>query len=394
MKKGAFTAEWFIISKKKIYKITGSIFALIMIVVLGYGAKWYFENRNPSGSDRTRAARFLTLDGQVTVRRASNNLTVPATRDMELEPGDTIQTSSNSSALVEYEDGSRITIRPGSTIILKEDNKARVVNDLKDGKIKVTTTDGTTTQHIVALPGATKAVVDKASDASIDVSGEKSSIVVGRGFTTVSNAQGSQKLAADQRADIDKGAIKVAQLMPAPKLDLPENAKQFLIEKNAGEINFSWQPVPEADRYRLMISSSISFPEQALAVNIDALGNTKYTWRTPVDGSYFWRVQAINKDGVEGKWSDTPNFSIQTKKQGKEIPIQLKKIEEIHRLLVEIQGTTKPGAMVTINGRLVQIDAAGNFKDNVSFPADVRERTIVIEAKDQNGNTGRKEQRL
>jgi hypothetical protein len=377
--------EWFIISKKTIYKAIGSVIALVLLVVIGFVIKTSFENRKALDLTTSKSSRFLKIEGKVTIKKASNGTTIPASPYVELEPGDSVQTGSGATALIEYEDGSRYTVKSDSTIILKENSK-QVVSRLEDGGVKVSTLDNSR-RHIVGVPSGERTEFASGSDVGIDTRAGKTTIVVGRGLPTVFTSQGQQNLQANQRLDISKEGVKLTDLPPPPKLQTPENAKQLLISPQE-IVTFSWQPVAVASGYRLAVSPNISFPEQSLTVNSSQLTEASYKWSKPISGNYFWRVQAINKEGYEGNWSEPVNFSVLVRKEaGKDIPLKITKRTEISRLLIEIEGVTSPGVLLTINNIQVDIDEKGRFKHAVTFSNNVPERIITIEAQDPNGNT-------
>src|SRR5437762_13810564 len=101
--------EWFVVSKKSIYRVIIYTLTLLFFVGVAYGIKYWVETKPGSGFDGP-SARFLKIEGRVTIKHTSNNTPIVATSDTKLEPGDTIQTSSDSSAVVEYADGSRYNI--------------------------------------------------------------------------------------------------------------------------------------------------------------------------------------------------------------------------------------------------------------------------------------------
>jgi hypothetical protein len=377
-----------IIPKKTIYKAIGSVIALLILIGIGFALKYWVEHRPKDGPSQ-RAVRFIKLDGRVTVKHAGNGAALPATLDIALEQGDAIQTSTDASATVEYSNGSVYTIRPGSTIILQNfDNSSHVVNKIENGGVRVKS-EGPDT---IITPN-TKVDTEKGTRATLQTAEGKDTIVVGTGtakFLTNSGEKGT--IGADELVKVDKGVVSRGS-MPRPTLAEPQNAKQFLLEPDS-DINLTWKPVPDTSRYNVEISSSISFPQQGIMVNPSGLNETKFTWHKPPQGSFFWHVQAVNKDGVEGEWSEPFTFAVQIKKAHGELPLRITRTYEINFFLVEIEGVTKPGALVTINDKQIEVDAGGKFTAEVTFPRETRQRVIVIDAKDANGNSKTINQKL
>jgi hypothetical protein len=387
--------EWFVVSKKSLYRILAGATFLLIVGAVVYALMIF--KPGTSGTSGERSARFLKTDGKVTVRRSATSEAIVASPNMPLEPGDTIQTSSDSSALVEYQDGSVYNIKPGSTIIFKEEstdnNLKRVEHVVKVGQINVKTPEQGG-QHRISLTN-TNAELGKNSEASFNTDTNKDAIVVSQGNVKATTQQGTEMVAPNQRIDIAKdGIVKRTDLPLPPIIEKPQNAMRFLLPKESSEVQFIWQSVANADHYKLEISPVPTFPEQALVVNRDGIGSTKYNWLRPIEGSFYWRVRAITKEGIEGNWGDTPSFWVKFQHSKEPIQIRVKRIEEISFHLVTIQGTTKPGVLLTINEKQIQVDSKGEFKADISFPRETRERTLLLEAVDSNGNSGKLRQIL
>jgi hypothetical protein len=73
---------------------------------------------------------------------------------------------------------------------------------------------------------------------------------------------------------------------------------------------FSWNPVPGAARYEVEVNSSIDFAPGSKAC---CSGTTIATSLTPTqvlkNGTYYWRVRAIDPDGNAGSWNIGPVFT-------------------------------------------------------------------------------------
>ncbi len=389
-RQGGVVFDWLIISKKTINRVVFSVILVILLSVGGYALKLYLE-KQLSNPVESKSARFLRVEGRVTLKKNSTGTTEAVTTATILEPEDTIQTGSDSYAVLQYEDGSIYNIKPGSTIIFKENtsNKTerRVANQVAVGTVSIRTTAESGT-HIITLSNSS-ANINKDSDATLSSDGQKDSIQVLQGSVKASTSAGVEVVSADEHISIAKEGNTRSKLPPAPQLKSPKNGLQYLLPKENGEIEFSWDPVSGVDHYKVMISPAYTFPPQALSFNRDGISDTKVKWANPAEGNYYWRVQAVTKDGIEGRWSDSPSFLVKIQRQGKELPLRITKTNEINFFLIEVEGVTKPGAYIKINDRpQIQADAKGNFKADVSFPPGTRTRTLVIEAVDSNGNKG------
>ncbi|MGN6609646.1 MAG: Ig-like domain-containing protein, partial [Jatrophihabitans sp.] len=72
---------------------------------------------------------------------------------------------------------------------------------------------------------------------------------------------------------------------------------------------FHWSTVPGAATYTLDVSPNIAFANNPV-LHVEKLTSTQYSPPTTLDnGTYFWRVQAVDAAGDTGAWSDTGTFT-------------------------------------------------------------------------------------
>lgn len=100
--------------------------------------------------------------------------------------------------------------------------------------------------------------------------------------------------------------LAVALITVAPAVSAPDVPN--LVGPNDGQTVsflpiFSWDPVAGADKYNFVLSADDSFNSPVYTIN-----GTKNTRATPFDtvpnGTYWWRVQAVDVDGNTSGWSD------------------------------------------------------------------------------------------
>src|SRR5688572_10136827 len=139
-----FYVEWWKIRRS-------TIVGLVLIVVVAPSIAlfaWYairnnwFTQENVSAAPKD-AARILSFEGDVRIIRAATRETVVVTRETFIAAGDTIQTQSDGKAIVQMIDGSVLTVRPNSTLIIKDNSSifggANVRVSLDDGQLNVRT---------------------------------------------------------------------------------------------------------------------------------------------------------------------------------------------------------------------------------------------------------------
>lgn len=85
----------------------------------------------------------------------------------------------------------------------------------------------------------------------------------------------------------------------APTLFTPANTLSPAIS----DVVFSWDPVPGAATYNLQVSPNGDFAN-FLSIDQTAIKSTRFSPANTLDnGSYFWRVQAVDAAGDKGNWS-------------------------------------------------------------------------------------------
>ena len=105
-------------------------------------------------------------------------------------------------------------------------------------------------------------------------------------------------------------------------------------------------------------------------------------------GKYYWRVAAVDKDNVEGSFSDFARFTVSrpqggARGTGDPPPIIIESIE-VRQNILQVRGRTEPGATLTVNGQRVDVASDGVFNEFISLEKAGRQ-TVVIRATGING---------
>src|SRR5258707_12936984 len=109
-----FVLDWWVIQKRAIYLAD---FILSVCGIAGGAALYVWKYGNPLSNVATRSeslagARFMSFEGDVRVIRASTRQVVIANTDIQLYPGDTVQTQTDGRARISMADGSTVVVRP------------------------------------------------------------------------------------------------------------------------------------------------------------------------------------------------------------------------------------------------------------------------------------------
>jgi hypothetical protein len=177
-----------------------------------------------------------------------------------------------------------------------------------------------------------------------------------------------------------------------PKLDLP-GTPALLAPPHQAEISYpdpqkattllAWRNVPGAIAYHFQIDFSASFNRpiqdrrdwKESAVELRGLDA----------GKYYWRVAAVDKQNVEGNFSDFARFSI-TRPSGNTAsrpPLDIELFDRRTNIL-QIKGKTEPGATVSVNGQPLDVEADGSFNEFITLEK-AGPQEVVVRAVGVNG---------
>ena len=119
-----FYVEWWNIKRSTIYRLA-AIF--VFLGVLGFGGWWILKSNwlvaTPEVTDAPKdAAKVISFEGDVRIIRAATRETILVTRPTFISAGDTIQTQADGRAKIQMIDGSVLSIRANSTVVIRDSN--------------------------------------------------------------------------------------------------------------------------------------------------------------------------------------------------------------------------------------------------------------------------------
>ena len=344
-----------------------------------------------ASTEETGDASFIFVEGDVAVQTAGHSSFDTAKQRQALFDGDFIKTGRTGSAEIMFSDGTLYTIRPGSLFEVRRPVSSDAGGSqvkMVSGAINVYTSASQTT---VATDAAT-AAIDKESRVAVDVAqGDKTQVTTFRGKTTVSTGRETTVLGEREKitASVGNGAISAKVVIPeSPQLALPADNRIYDL-KTGDQIELKWSPVSTAVRYRIQISRSRLFVPDATEVDLDDRVETAARVKVSREGSYFWRVAAINSDGHPSDWSLVRRFKMLTeppRQMGLSLPPRLviSPPQQMGNLFL-IYGKTDPGAIVTVNAEPADVESDGSFKKTITIDREGY-ATLVIKAVDASGN--------
>ncbi len=345
-----------------------------------------------SGAAEQGDASFIFVEGDVALQRAGRSTFEPARQREPLFDGDFVKAGRTGSAEIMFYDGTLYTIRPGSLFECRRPVSSEVNGSqikMISGAINVYTSGATST---VATDTAT-AAIDRDSRVSVDVvPGDKTEVTSYRGRTTVSTGketvtlEGREKISAEAKSRTF--SPKVA-LPDTPQPTLPADNRIYDL-KTGDQVELKWSKVPDAARYRLQISRSRLFVPDATEVDLDDRVQTNARVKVSKEGSYFWRVAAIESSGLTSDWSAVRRFKMVTEPlktgSGDATPPDLTVYppQQMGNLFL-VYGKTEPGAIVTVNAEPADLEPDGSFKKTITIERDGA-TVLVVKSVDAAGN--------
>lgn len=399
-KRARLSLEWFVISARTVRFYLLFLAAAGVVAGVGYLAFLHLQSGTEGASQVDRqSARFIQIAGKVKVKRANMTEFVAAREDMALEAGDTIQTQVDSVARVQFVDGSSYTIKPETTLVIKDnallsDKTTRVQVNVHVGTINLATQEQTTGSSNVVQTSAASARVGSYTEATVATGegGDRADIRVSRGNAQISTQGGQTFVAhANERLEFDsQGKLtKRTSLVPTPVLQTPEN-QQYLQPDAAGTVRLAWAAVAQARSYQVEVATSAAFGETVIASR-EGVGTTEARFSHLPVGTYYWRVRA--HDGKEaGAYSEPFRFTLTRQAGSYEVAITQLRHTPLGGNSYVVEGRTEPGARVRVGEVAARVEPDGSFRAFVTLAGKARE--LLVEAQDRDGNRGQKRLRF
>jgi hypothetical protein len=344
------------------------------------------------GDDEAGDASFIFIEGDVSVQNAGRSVFEPARQRQALFDGDFIKTGRTGSGEIMFADGTLYTIRPGSLFEVRRPAATEAAGSqikMVSGAISVYTSGSSST---VATDAAV-AAIERNSRVGIDVApNDRTEVTSFRGQTTVSTGRESVLLADRERitAGAGTGAISAKVALPESPVPLLPADNRLYDLQTGDQVDLRWSEVDNAARYRLQISRSRLFVPDATEVDLDDRVTNSARVKVSREGSYYWRVSAIDASGVLSDWSSVRRFRMLTEPvrsgSGDITPpaLTVSTPQQMGSLFL-IFGKTEPGAIVTVNAEPADVEPDGSFKKTITIERDGYS-TLVIKSVDAAGN--------
>ncbi|HUG53534.1 MAG TPA: FecR domain-containing protein [Vicinamibacteria bacterium] len=385
--------DWFTVSYRSIYLAVG----LLALVAGGVGYYYWSQGAPASTATATAtpatitAARFTTLEGNVKVKTVGTFEWVNADRAMLLRKSDLVRTGPGGAAEIAFFDGTLVHVRPDSLITIESEdpstNRRRVAWHISSGEVQFNAPRPTASsaEREISTPTLTRITTREAATGGVAVqeSGE-SNLRLYTGTASVETKTGETlQVAANTQLKVDAAgnAAPLQNLPSVPVLLAPQHQAEITYQDPARATTLLlWKPVPGASAYHVMLDYNAYFNRPL--VDRGGIGESSVEVRGLDSGKYYWRVAAVDKDGVEGSFSDFARFTVSrpqgAEKGGGPPPPLVIDALEVRQSILQVRGRTEPGATLTVNGQRVDVAGDGAFNEFIQLPAAKPGRQLVV----------------
>lgn len=344
-------------------------------------------------------ARFISIQGEVEFRRGDDGDWQEARSRVNLRPGDYVRTSENGSAEIMFPDGNLYTIRPNTQFIVSSSGSAggrqEQAIEMTYGWVDLNTAQGTSN---VKTPGAVARVLqDSEAFVTVDRDSNQGRFGALRGGLELT-AKGGLKREVHALEQVVQTGDLLSEPRPLPgRPGLIEPADNVDLDmERVQTVALAWEPVGEASRYALQVSRSHLFVDNI--IDVKNRDSTRATLGLRGEGTFQWRVAAIDRAGVQGPWSRPYKFRVASFRSGMSErdttppSLDLEDVKSYGSIFI-VGGRSEPGARVEINGEQVKVAADGSFTKTVQLSKEGWS-LIQIRARDSWGNEASRQHRV
>jgi hypothetical protein len=379
--------DWFTVSYRTIYAVVG-----VVLLIAGAMAYHYWGRapevhvETPGTPSVTTTARFTSLEGTVKVKPVGQFEWKTADPSMELRKNDLVRTAASSTAEITFFDGTVVSVRPDSLITIEETSEDP---STKRRSVRWRVDNGGVQFTVPAAPGSREvrtpslsATAQENSSGGVQVAQDgETDVRLFRGRGEVVTKTGAKvQLASNEGVSVDSGGKATAKVVlpGSPELQSPPHDAEITYpDPSRSTTLLTWKAVPGAASYHVMVDYSSHFSRPL--VDRRGYGDTSVELRGLDAGKYYWRVAAMNKEGVEGAFADYARFSVAKGGTPAAAPKPKLRLEplEPRGFIVQVKGATEAGATVSVNNQRIDVEPDGSFNEFVTLDRPGRQEVVV-----------------
>jgi len=386
--------EWWNIKRTTIYKIVA---ILVTLGLLAFGGWWVLKSNwlvaQPDLTDVPKdAAKVISFEGDVRIIRAATRETILVTRPTFVSAGDTIQTQADGRAKVQMIDGSILSVRANSTVVIRDSNSLfggpNVRVTLDTGQINVRTEEQPENTENVVEVRESENKINPQTDASFGINQRSGGgeIRISRG--SVETTVGGEKTVVreNEYAPLDNGKLGTKEKLIQPPIHNSPSSNEQILGSVSGvaDIVFRWQSpdVTSALVYSLQVAKLPSFASDSMVIERQGLTSPTFPLAGLLPGAYYWRVQASSNTGQTSTWSEHWKFTIVKREGSTSIAASGWQVEDLGGKIYRVSGKTQSGATVRAQGKQTFATGDGSFLLQIISPTP----QTTVEISDERGN--------
>ena len=339
------------------------------------------------------SGQIIAMQGKVEVQRANQTKWEKAREKQPLYNGDFVKTGPDASAEVIFSDST--VYRVGADSLLEVHREARSGSEPSVGEVKVKVGQVnvyTATNPSSVVTDAARADVDRDSRVGVEVAEDSGTLVAAyAGHARVTGSTGQRVELGNRQAVNASPGGTLGERRAVPDTPVPERpAANALVNLDASDrIELAWRPIAVSTGYELQVSRSRLFNGSSIEFTNRRNSNAAVV-RILRPGTYYWRVAALGVERLRSEWSPPRPFKafsgprVEALTDTTPPKLEVQRPTQMGNFFL-VQGTTEPGATVTVNSEPVDVGADGTFKKAVALSREGW-NTIVIRATDPAGN--------
>ncbi len=354
--------------------------------IIGWGialasivAYWYFFVRKPVPKPGQQIARLTGVEGKVKVKPNEKDAWTDVGLAATLHVGDVVQTETRAGAEISFNSGSVVKVRSDSVVYIGGSAEASTAAwRVQSGRVNFSVA-GEATE--IVTPTVRTTALENATG-NIDVGeGGQTGVKIFAGQAEIETTQGQKiTLSQNQAVQVDAAgrAGATMELPPAPTLVAPAPRSRLPIAAPPDpSAKLAWTEVKGGVTYHVALDYNVTQANLLLSAALEESGvkGTTHDIKGLNLGRYFWRVAAVNKDGLEGSFSRVSHFQVVEPEVPQPVAtpvpeapaptLVLQAVDEVSPGIVHVGGRAARGATVTVNGTPVKVLPDGSFSEFV-----------------------------
>ena len=332
--------------------------------------------RKPAPTPGQQIARLTAVEGAVKLKPNATEGWKDARLSDLLRVGDVVQTYTRSGAQISFNSGNVVTVRPDSVVYIGGSAESSTAAwRVQSGRVNFSVAQEQT--EITTPTVKTTALQNAAGNIDVADTGE-TGVKIFRGQAEVETTQGQRiTLGENQAVQVDAAGKAGARLNLPPPPVLVAPAVRARLERVAppgSSADLSWTAVVNGTTYNVAVDYNVTQANLLLSAALEHAGieGTTHSLSGLEVGRYFWRVAAVNREGLEGAFSRTAFFSVIAPATQEPPPpaasgplLVLQAIEQVAPGIVHVGGRTDPGGTVEVGGAAVRVLPDGSFSEYV-----------------------------